>query len=427
MKSLLMFMISLTAGASILAQSPISRAEQWKVFLKEYAAAEDRFNRDFSDPGDDLLRIIARYDGWPGWDFMTRALDSAEVVPEDQVALDACQWVIERGRNVGVEDKRSSAAEDRAWSLIEKHHLQDARIADLCTLAGEYRSPRRERFLRLIQSDERQPREIRGLATLALSEFSFSRYTAAELKSVDGRNRSEFSQWLSENRKDPVVDDEVDVAHLGKCRREALALYQVVVSEFGDVGAGSGRGSARGLGTLGERAVQRIFAIENLSIGSQVPEIDGTDLNGQPLKLSSFRGKVVLLTFWFTGCGPCMGMLPQEKQLVENFSGQPFQMLSVCNDPKVEEGRATALDKEMNWPNWFDGSPWVVGDPDSKDPAKVGKTSGPIAKQWNVRGWPTIYVIDAAGVIRAKYLRGEALDAKVQELVSEAISKAPAN
>ena len=50
----------------------------------------------------------------------------------------------------------------------------------------------------------------------------------------------------------------------------------------------------------------------------------------------------------------------------------------------------------------------------------AGSTRGPIPTRWNVSGWPTIYIIDAKGVIRAKNLRGEPLEAKLDELVAEA-------
>ena len=70
---------------------------------------------------------------------------------------------------------------------------------------------------------------------------------------------------------------------------------------------------------------------------------------------------------------------------------------------RVEKLRAVVKEKDLTWPSFFDG----------------GSTSGPIARAWEVQGWPTIIVIDAGGVIRARDLRGEALDAKIHELLAE--------
>ncbi|QDT54338.1 hypothetical protein Pan44_23710 [Caulifigura coniformis] len=113
-----------------------------------------------------------------------------------------------------------------------------------------------------------------------------------------------------------------------------------------------------------------------------------------------------------------MAMLPQEKQLVDDLQGKPFQMLSVCNDPTLESARATAAEKGMTWPNWFDGEAWTTEAAGlSRDETGI-RPAGAIARQWNVRGWPTIYVLDEKGMIRARHLRGEGLNAMVHQLVA---------
>ena len=119
-----------------------------------------------------------------------------------------------------------------------------------------------------------------------------------------------------------------------------------------------------------------------------------------------------------------MAMLPQEKQLVDDLRGRPFQMLSVCNDVKRETAKATILEKGIPWPNWFDGpaldgvSTWLGKVTGAIDAPAGNETSGSIAKKWNVGGWPTIYVLDEEGIIRGKHFRGEGLDMFVHKLVS---------
>jgi hypothetical protein len=81
---------------------------------------------------------------------------------------------------------------------------------------------------------------------------------------------------------------------------------------------------------------------------------------------------------------------------------KPFVLLGVNSDPK--ENILAAMKREkITWPFFWDG----------------GDTSGPIAKQYGVRGWPTIYVLDGNGVIRAKNVRGEKLDKVVDDLLKE--------
>ena len=96
-------------------------------------------------------------------------------------------------------------------------------------------------------------------------------------------------------------------------------------------------------------------------------------------------------------------MYPHERSLVETYANRPFSIVGVNSDPKETlekvEGDGTVL-----WRSFWDG----------------GDTRGPIASAWNVRSWPTIYVIDHEGVIRYKNVRGDELDAAIAELVEKA-------
>jgi thiol-disulfide isomerase/thioredoxin len=124
----------------------------------------------------------------------------------------------------------------------------------------------------------------------------------------------------------------------------------------------------------------------NLAVGRPAPEIDGTDMDGKPLRLSDYKGKVVVLVFWGTWCGPCMALVPQERDLVARLKGQPFAFLGVdCNDDR-ETAREAMAREGMTWPSWYDG----------------GANRGPIAERYHVRAYPSIFVIDAKGIIRAR-------------------------
>jgi hypothetical protein len=95
-------------------------------------------------------------------------------------------------------------------------------------------------------------------------------------------------------------------------------------------------------------------------------------------------------------------MYPHERSLVKRMADKPFALLGINSDPK--EKLLAALEREnITWRSWWDG----------------GSTSGPIATKWNVRGWPTIYVLDHKGVIRYKNTRGEAMDEAVEALLKE--------
>ena len=100
-------------------------------------------------------------------------------------------------------------------------------------------------------------------------------------------------------------------------------------------------------------------------------------------------------------------MYPHERSLVKKLANEPFALIGVNSDSK--EKVLSALKREnITWRSYWDG----------------GNTSGPIASRWNVRGWPTIYVLDQKGVIRYKNVRGSAMDKAVDALLAEAKSDA---
>jgi hypothetical protein len=100
-------------------------------------------------------------------------------------------------------------------------------------------------------------------------------------------------------------------------------------------------------------------------------------------------------------------MYPHERSLVKRLEGKPFALIGINSDPSKEELRKIIEKEKMTWRSFWDG----------------GDTSGPIATQFNVQGWPTLYVVDAKGVIRHKWLGSpgdKVLDEAIEKLVAEA-------
>ncbi len=100
-------------------------------------------------------------------------------------------------------------------------------------------------------------------------------------------------------------------------------------------------------------------------------------------------------------------MYPHERSLVKKYADAPFAIVGVNSDSNVDALGMTMKTESITWPSFFDG----------------GGTGGPIATQWGVRGWPTVYIIDHEGVIRHTS-RGN-LDEVIEKLVNEARAAAP--
>src|SRR5437899_2418662 len=106
-----------------------------------------------------------------------------------------------------------------------------------------------------------------------------------------------------------------------------------------------------------------------------------------------------------------MAKVPHERSLVKRLEGKPFVLLGVNGDVDREAARAAISKEKMTWRSFFDG---------------VGGR-GPIAVRWGVSSWPTVYVIDATGVIRSTGAPDAKLDELVDALLLELAKPKPAS
>jgi peroxiredoxin len=96
-------------------------------------------------------------------------------------------------------------------------------------------------------------------------------------------------------------------------------------------------------------------------------------------------------------------MYPHERSLVKKYESKPFAIVGVNSDDSLEKLQKVMKEKNLPWTSFFDG----------------GGTGGPIATQWGVRGWPTVYVIDQQGIIRETNARGKRLDEAIEKLLGQ--------
>ena len=189
---------------------------------------------------------------------------------------------------------------------------------------------------------------------------------------------------------------EVGIKQAEELNKRTEMIYEKLAKDYADVAMANGRG------TIGSTIKAALFELQNLSIGKVAPEVLCLNIDGdKDDKLSNYKGKVVVLDIWATWCGPCKAMIPHEREMNEKLKGKPFAFISISGDDKKETLTAFLEKEKMPWTHWF---------ADSKG----------ILKDWNIRFYPTMYILDHKGVIRAKGLRGEELEKKVIELIAEA-------
>ncbi len=156
-----------------------------------------------------------------------------------------------------------------------------------------------------------------------------------------------------------------------------------------------------GATAVAARAERCLFEQERLQVGMKAPELAGKDVNGGEVRLSQFRGRVVVLTFWGQWSEPCQTLIAEELELARKMGQEPFAVVGVNSDKGRTVLARTLNQQKITWANIYDGP----------------VDEGPLAKQWNVCDWPTIYVLDHEGTIRHRDLRGKALEDAVTELV----------
>jgi S1-C subfamily serine protease/thiol-disulfide isomerase/thioredoxin len=174
---------------------------------------------------------------------------------------------------------------------------------------------------------------------------------------------------------------------------EMIAVFERIAKDFHDVEVGE-----TDLASLADRT---LFDIKNLAVGRTAQNIVGKDADDVELKLSDYRGKVVVLDFWVDWCPHCVAMYPVERALVSKYVGKPFAILGVNCDEAARLKRVLDA-KTVTWRNWADGP------------------AGPISAHWHVDGFPTLFVLDQNGVIRYRNVRGYDLENAVAELMTKA-------
>jgi len=159
---------------------------------------------------------------------------------------------------------------------------------------------------------------------------------------------------------------------------------------------------------LGVRMAGPKFFADNLKVGQTVPELEGVDTEGQPLRLSDYRGKVVVLEFWGFWCKPCSLLMPYYKKLVAAHSADDFALIGVNSDASRRFYREQAKQNGVTWRSFYNG---------------IEGANGWASSRWGIPSWPMTFVIDREGVIRHTRLRAEKLAEAVAELVNEKAGK----
>jgi thiol-disulfide isomerase/thioredoxin len=358
-------LISLGAADSSTSPSP---ADQLATLAKEGAAINAAFYAELKKAGHDMPRVSAankKYsDDSSAWAKRARVLLKAH--PAEPAALDVILAMAE-----------IDFVDDEIVAILREHHFASPKVLALHNSFSQDSPGPRRQFAEDV-AGKHPDRSVRGKATLALGRMD-------RIYLIDGL------------KKNPNFG-----GRLGKpdeLRARARRYLQCVVRDYADIK------SDEEDATLGELAKDELAGLDNagrLEVGNAAPDIVWEDLDAKPLKVSAKSGKVTLLVFWGSWCGPCMKLVPHEAAIAKKYEGRPFQLYGVNGGDERKVAKKTALDKQMTWPTFYGG-----------------RIRGGLAAIWNVDAWPAVYVVDPDGVIRYKG-HGDGLDEAVEKAIAEA-------
>jgi thiol-disulfide isomerase/thioredoxin len=150
--------------------------------------------------------------------------------------------------------------------------------------------------------------------------------------------------------------------------------------------------------------VQKKRPGERPVVGKPFGALEFTDLNGKTVTIEALKGKVVLVDFWATWCGPCTGETPNLLAVYEEFKDKGLEIIGISLDVDRRKLDDYIEQHRIRWPNYYDGKRW----------------DNAISKRFGVNGIPQIVLIDREGIVRQTNLRGERIREAVAELIEGA-------
>lgn len=154
---------------------------------------------------------------------------------------------------------------------------------------------------------------------------------------------------------------------------------------------------------VNEARAARYIERPELARARMAPPFAVTTLDGQHISLDGLQGKVVLIDFWATWCGPCREALPRIQEIAKKFQGQPLVILSVSLDDNEAKWKDFVAKNNMSWLQYRDGG-W----------------NGPIATLFGVREIPHTFTIDPDGVLEDEHVGDASIEGRLKKLCARA-------
>jgi thiol-disulfide isomerase/thioredoxin len=378
--SILILAVSLatTTNLASAASSPNPNDDQMRVLRKAVDDAYTIYHAATNDADNKLqrtYRLLVETN-------LPQILDLAKINPASETAFEMFSWIV-----MTVPARRGPIWTNRLQAVeqLAKYQATNSKVGPICGYIGHnwLWYWREKPVVDLLQAVAKgnPDRANRGQAIFSLGSLNYCK----------SENLAEFEQWGSVPFYAASIArfDTTDLTQWGDSKSaadEAERQLEDVIANYADCRDLRPRGNKE-QPLLKAEAEEELFQLLHLSLGKVAPEIVAESIEGKKFKLSDSRGKITVLSFWASWCGPCMQLVPVERALTERMKGKPFALIGINGDGVLADARRAVAHEKMTWPSFWNG---------------IDGPNGPISSAWNVSGWPTVYVIDADGIIRFK-------------------------
>ena len=242
----------------------------WYDKYREASASEDK---------EAVSKLMAERPQPAAWLPRMKQLVTATPASDDGGA--AAAWMLTNARATGSD-------QELAIRTLLEHHLGSEHAMRAASAMQRMPTPQAAMFLTRLCEKAEQP-SARAAAMYALGEhLKYSAGTARTLATADDEQRKSYEGYYGREAVDVL-----SAADAAQFEERAIEAYERLIADSSLAGE-----DYRGNSTYGEAAKLALFELQNLSIGKVAPEIVGEDVDGVPMKLSDYRGKVVVLDFW---------------------------------------------------------------------------------------------------------------------------------
>ncbi len=413
--------VLLVSAAPLNAVEPTTTIEFTPAETEFIALAEEFRGKlhDFWKHADTLTDEHERdvyYDQYdPAIEYLPKLLAFEREHTGEDVGLDALSEVTSYASGGG--DTQSPGFKARREVLTRMKPYEDRPLATMVVVRLKYAhyDPRILDYLRRLADAPDADPTLRAIARFELADKLLSLRTESQ-KSVDRLQdfdagmptlHSQEPNYYREFLASLPPEDE-----LAACRNDAIAALESLAATGDKYRLPAYRAldptghlvridaeKSKSALPLSTKAAAVLFQERNLRPGQPAPALELQLIDGRPWSLSDQRGRVTVIQFSFTGCGPCEEMYPKLRESAEQF-GERVSIVTILRDETPEHAFESAKSGKITWPIACDGNP------------------GEFCTRWAVSSFPTVYVLDATGRISAVNLRDTQLQWRIAKLVA---------